>query len=68
MLKDLKRNLKFEKKNNNIFDIVVYGSSVKGKLSPRDTDIIVLFLEGTLRQRIEVIQKITKFTFFIIFR
>jgi predicted nucleotidyltransferase len=58
MLKKLKKSLKSEKKNKAIFDIVIYGSSVKGKLSSNDTDIMVIFREGTLRERLDGIQSI----------
>ena len=53
MLKELKKNLSYLKKDKNIFDIVVYGSSVKGKNHPNDIDIAVIFIEGSLSQRLE---------------
>jgi predicted nucleotidyltransferase len=58
MLKLLKKCLDSEKKDKTIFDIVVYGSSVKGKTSARDIDIAVIFLGGTLRERLDKIQDI----------
>ena len=58
MLKLLKKCLESEKKDNAIFDIVVYGSLVKGKTTARDVDIAVIFLEGTLRERLDKIQNI----------
>lgn len=58
MLKKLKRSLIAEKEDKSIFDIVIYGSAVKGKESPRDVDIAVIFLEGTLRQRLDKLQEI----------
>ena len=58
MLKLLKKLLDSEKKDKVIFDIVVYGSLVKGKTSARDIDIAVIFLEGTLRERLDKIQNI----------
>ena len=58
MLKLLKKCLDSEKKDKTIFDIVVYGSSVKGKADARDLDIAVIFLEGTLRERLDKIQAI----------
>ncbi len=38
MLKNLKRFLESEKKDKTIFDIVIYGSAVKGKENARDID------------------------------
>src|SRR3989344_6455854 len=60
MLKELKKNLSYLKKDKNIFDIVVYGSSVKGKNHPNDIDIAVIFIEGSLSQRLEKLQEIKK--------
>ena len=60
MLEELKKCLKDEKKDNEIFDIVLYGSSVKGKEKPNDVDILVIFEKGTLKERLEKIQKIKK--------
>ena len=59
ILKELKRSLKNEN-NKNIFDIVIYGSSVKGKLNPNDVDILVIFNEGNLKERLGKIQEIKK--------
>ena len=58
MLKDLKKLLESEKKDNTIFDIVIYGSAVKGKETARDIDILVIFLEGSLKERLNKLQKI----------
>ncbi len=58
MLNNLKKLLESEKKNKTIFDIVVYGSFAKGKEIPADIDIIIIFLEGTLRERLEKLQSI----------
>ena len=60
MLKELKKYLKPEKQDKTILDIVVYGSAVKGKTVPRDFDIIVIFREGTLKERLTKIQSIKK--------
>tara|TARA_Y100000310_G_scaffold153608_1_gene153026 strand:+ start:8278 stop:8835 length:558 start_codon:yes stop_codon:yes gene_type:complete len=60
MLKKLKKCLKTEKKDTNIFDIVVYGSLVKGKSNPSDIDIVVIFNQGTLKERLEKIQVMKK--------
>jgi predicted nucleotidyltransferase len=58
MLKDLKKYLESEKKDKTIFDIIVYGSFVKGKNLANDLDAVVIFLEGTLRERLDKIQEI----------
>lgn len=57
ILEKLKKCLKDEKKEP-IFDIIVFGSFVKGKMFPRDIDIMVVFLEGSLRERLDIIQDI----------
>jgi len=57
ILEKLKKYLKDEVKEN-IFDIVIFGSLVKGKPSPRDIDILVIFLQGALRERLDLIQEI----------
>ena len=56
----LKQWLNEEKKDNTIFDIVVYGSSVKGKTKPNDIDVLVIFREGSLKERLLKIQAIKK--------
>lgn len=58
MLKKLKKYLEYEKKDKAIFDIVVYGSFVKGRYNPSDIDILIIFLEKNLRERLDKIQKI----------
>jgi predicted nucleotidyltransferase len=60
MLKELKKCLKSEKENIKIFDIILYGSSVKGWLEPHDIDILVIFREGSLKERLGKIQDIKK--------
>ena len=54
----LKKHLESEKKDKNIFDIVIYGSSVKGKETAHDIDILVIFLQGSLRERLDKVQEI----------
>lgn len=54
----LKKHLESEKKDKSIFDIIIYGSSVKGKQTAYDIDILVIFLTGDLRERLEKIQGI----------
>ena len=58
MLKLLKKCLESEKKDKRIFDIVLYGSYTVGKEKPRDIDVLVIFLEGSLRERLDSIQEI----------
>jgi len=58
MLSTLKKLLESEKIDKSIFDIVIYGSFAKGKEYPRDIDILVIFIEGSLRERLEKIQEI----------
>jgi len=60
MLKELKKWLSKEKNDKNIFDIVLYGSSVKGKSKPNDLDILIIFKEGKLKERLEKSQQIKK--------
>ena len=59
MLRRLKRCLNSEK-DENIFDIVLYGSSVKGKNRPNDVDLLVIFKSGSLKERLDRIQSIKK--------
>jgi len=58
MLKNLEKLLESEKKDKRIFDIVIYGSAVKGKEQPNDVDILIIFTEGTLRDRLNKAQQI----------
>ena len=48
---------KFARKRN-IFDIVLYGSSVKGKLNANDIDIVIIFENEILRKRTETAQEL----------
>ncbi|MEK6983290.1 MAG: nucleotidyltransferase domain-containing protein [Nanoarchaeota archaeon] len=57
ILEKLKKYLKSEKREN-IFDIVIFGSLVKGSLEPRDIDVMVIFLDGSLKERLDSIQEI----------
>ncbi|MEK6960043.1 MAG: nucleotidyltransferase domain-containing protein [Nanoarchaeota archaeon] len=56
----LKRCLSEERKDKTIFDIILFGSHAKGKLSPRDIDIAIIFKEGTLKARLSRVQEIKK--------
>ena len=44
-------------KNKDIFDMILYGSSVKGKIEARDVDILIIFKEKHLDERTEIAQK-----------
>lgn len=41
-----------------IMDIILFGSSVKGELNPRDIDILILFLDAKLKDRAVVGQEL----------
>ncbi len=60
MLDELRRCLKARTRDKTIFDIVVYGSLVKGKRRPADIDIAVIFRTGRLRERLAKVQDIKK--------
>lgn len=44
-------------KQNSVFDVVLYGSAVKGEEEPADVDILLIFLEKKLKERLEIAQK-----------
>ncbi|MFH1636986.1 MAG: nucleotidyltransferase domain-containing protein [Candidatus Woesearchaeota archaeon] len=56
ILEELKKKLKSEK--GNVFDIIIYGSLMKGKTKPNDIDVIVVFNSGTLKERLGELQSI----------
>ena len=58
MLKNLRRHLESEIGKDSIFDIILYGSSVKGKPSPGDIDVLIIYLKGSLRERLDKTQNI----------
>lgn len=58
MLKNLKKILISEKEDKGIFDIIIYGSFVKGRMVPSDIDIMIIFLEGKLTERLSKLQNI----------
>ncbi len=60
MLKRLQKELSAEKKDKAIFDLLVYGSMVKGKAKPNDLDLIVIFRTGSLKERLKKIQQIKR--------
>jgi len=49
---------KFQKKNKEILDIVVYGSFVKGKTNFRDIDLIIIFKDTNLKRRLQIAQEL----------
>ena len=50
---------KFAKRRKDIFDIVVYGSSARGKSKPRDIDIVLIFFDKKkLEERVNVAQEL----------
>jgi predicted nucleotidyltransferase len=49
-------------RNSEILDIVAYGSSVKGKFQPRDTDVMLIFINTPLRQRQDTAQQLKEST------
>lgn len=42
---------------NNVWDIVLYGSFLKGKEDYNDIDLLLIFLDSPLNQRLEISQK-----------
>ena len=57
MRQQLEKCLASERKNPTILDVVLYGSAARTDES-RDIDVIVLFKEGTLRQRLDMLAHI----------
>lgn len=47
-------------KIHDIFDIILYGSSIKGKLDARDTDVLIIFKDKALNERSEISQEFKK--------
>lgn len=58
MLNKLKKILKSEKNNKKIFDIILYGSATRNEQKYNDIDVVIIFLEGNLEYRLEVVEKI----------
>ncbi len=52
-LKLLESKCKKFAEQNNLFDVVLYGSSVKGKEKPRDIDLLLIFENEKLKKRAE---------------
>ena len=47
---------KFSEKEK-LFDIILYGSAVKGKDEPRDIDIVLIFFDKEIRERLDIVQQ-----------
>ena len=64
MLKELLKCLISESrkfaKAGRIFDIILYGSFIRGKQAPRDIDIIIVFLDSKLEERLKLAQYFKK--------
>ncbi|MDO8460562.1 MAG: nucleotidyltransferase domain-containing protein [Nanoarchaeota archaeon] len=43
-----------------VLDIILYGSSVKGKLNPQDLDLLLIFNNLTLKERLDTLGKFKK--------
>lgn len=56
-LKSLRLISKKFSKDKRIFDIILYGSAVKGKEAPEDFDILLIFLDTNLRDRLDIVKK-----------
>ena len=59
-LKSLESVSKSFFKKEKLFDIILYGSAVKGKDEPRDIDIVIIFLDESVKNRLETAQKFKK--------
>ena len=58
-LKYLISNCKdLKKKYKEIIDFIVYGSYVKGKSKAEDIDLMILFLDKSLKKRLDIIQEL----------
>lgn len=57
MLNKLRKTLKSEK-DKSIFDIVLYGSATRNEQRYNDLDIVLIFLEGDLNYRLDIVEKI----------
>lgn len=58
MLSPLKKCLNSERREKLLFDIVLFGSSLKGKQDPNDIDLLLIFLDGDLRERLAITQRV----------
>lgn len=56
MQKNLKKSLKKYLDDKTIFDIILYGSVAKGSLEPNDLDLVIIFQEGSLENRLDKLQ------------
>ena len=49
---------RFQKQNKEVFDIIIYGSIVKGKLDFNDIDLMIIFNTIPLKKRLEIAQNL----------
>ncbi|MFP4567542.1 MAG: nucleotidyltransferase domain-containing protein [Candidatus Woesearchaeota archaeon] len=56
MQKNLRKSLKKYLNDKTIFDIILYGSVAKGSLEPNDLDLVIIFNEGSLENRLNKLQ------------
>lgn len=54
----ISKSKQFAKNNKSIFDIVIYGSAMKGKEEPSDIDILLIFLQNKLEERLLLTSKL----------
>ncbi|MDO8661476.1 MAG: hypothetical protein Q7K43_06300 [Candidatus Woesearchaeota archaeon] len=59
-LEQLHKALKKFKNEKNLFDILLYGSTAQNSPNPKDTDILVIFKTGSLKERLDCVQRIKK--------
>ncbi len=57
-LEQLHKALKNFKNEKNLFDIILYGSTTQNSPKPKDTDILVVFKTGSLKERLDCVQRI----------
>ncbi len=50
----ISKSKQFAKNNKSIFDVIVYGSAMKGKEEPRDIDLVIIFLQEKLENRLSL--------------
>lgn len=56
-LKFLESKSKSFEKDKSILDILIYGSNARGKVEARDIDILIIFKEKPLEERVEITQR-----------
>ena len=48
----------FKRKHENIWDIAIYGSLIRGKINARDLDLAIIFTKANLNERLELAQEL----------